>query len=74
MHDEFLAAAMRRVPPGLLCPDSEGRLNLLSHLLEPKRRRLQIPAVSQTTYLQCMYLLQQLVEGKMDVADLSDFD
>ena len=70
---QFLGAAVRSIQPDILRPDSDGYFNLPSVLPEPKRKRLPIPALSQTTTLQRMHLLQQVVDGKMDVADLSDF-
>ena len=71
---QFLATAMASIPPDVLRPDTEGNFNLPSILLETIRRRLPVPELSQTTTLQCMNLLQQLVAGKMDVADLSDLE
>ncbi len=70
----FLGAAMRSIQPDVLRPDSDGNFNLPSILQDPKRRRLPTPALSQTTTLQRLNILQQVVDGKMDVADLSDFD
>ncbi len=71
---QFLAAAMSSIPPDVLHEDTNGNLNLPSMLLEPTRRRLPTPALSQTTTMQRMNLLQQIVDGKVDVADLSDFE
>lgn len=71
---QFLGAAMRSIQPDILRPDGDGNFNLPSVLPEPKRRRLPTPALSHTTTLQRMNLLQQVVDGNMDVADLADFD
>ena len=71
---QFLGAAMHSIQPDMLRPDSDGNFNLPSMLPEAKRTRLPIPPLSQTTTLQRMNLLQQVAYGKMDVADLSDFD
>ena len=71
---QFLGAGMRSIPPDILRPDSDGHFNLPSMLPQPKRRRLPTPALSHTTTLQRMNVLQQVVDGKMDVADLFEFD
>ena len=71
---QFLGAAMRGVLADILRPDIDGHFNLPSMLPEPKRQRLPTPALSHTTTLQRMNLLQQVVDGKRDVADLSEFD
>jgi len=71
---QFLAAAMSSFPPDVLRTDPEGNFNLPSVLLEPTRRRLPTPPLSQTTTLQRMNLLQQIIDGKADVADLSDLE
>ncbi|DBA82915.1 TPA: hypothetical protein ACH3X1_006705 [Trebouxia sp. C0004] len=71
---QFLAAAMSSIPPDVLRTDTKGHFNLPSMLLEPIRRQLPKPALSQTTTVQRMNLLQQIVDGRMDVADLSDFE
>ena len=56
---QFLAAAMSSIPPDVLCIDIRGNFNLPSVLLEPTRRPL-----TQTTTLQRMNLLQQIVMVK----------
>ena len=71
---QFLAAAMSSIPPDVLRTDTRGNFNLPSILLEPTRRRLPTPALSQTTTLQRVNLLQQVIGGKADVADLSDLE
>ena len=71
---QFLGAAMRCIQADILRPDSDGHFNLPSMLPEPKRQRLPTPALSHTTTLQRMNLLQQVVDGKRDVADLSEFE
>ena len=70
----FLATAMASIPPDILCADTNGHFNLPSTLLEPVRMRLPIPPLSQTTTRQRINFLQQIVDGKMDVADLSDLE
>ncbi|DBA95783.1 TPA: hypothetical protein ACH3X1_001336 [Trebouxia sp. C0004] len=74
LKNEFLAAAMSSIPPDVLRADTWGNFNLPSVLLEPIRRRLPTPSLSQTTTLQRMNLLQQIIDGKADVADLSDLE
>jgi len=71
---QFLATAMASIPPDVLRTDPEGTFNLPSVLLEPTRRRFPTPPLSQTTTLQRMNLLQQIIDGKADVADLSDLE
>ncbi|KAL0040379.1 hypothetical protein WJX77_005504 [Trebouxia sp. C0004] len=71
---KFLAAAMSSIPPDFLRTDTWGNFNLRSVLLEPTRRRLPTPSLSQTTTLQRMNWLQQIIDGKADVADLSDLE
>ena len=71
---QFLAAAMSSIPPDVLRTDNKGNFNLPSILLEPTRRRLPTPALSHTTTLQRINLVQQIVDGKVDVADLSDLE
>ncbi|DBA90417.1 TPA: hypothetical protein ACH3X1_003691 [Trebouxia sp. C0004] len=71
---QFLAAAMSSIPPDFLRTDTWGNFNLRSVLLEPTRRRLPTPSLSQTTTLQRMNWLQQIIDGKADVADLSDLE
>ena len=71
---QFLTTAMSNVPPDILRMDTKGNFNLPSTLLEPTRRRLPVPSSSHFTTLQRMNLLQQIVDGKVDVADLSDLE
>jgi len=71
---QLLAAAMSSIPPDVMGTDTWGNFNLPSVLLEPTRRRLPTPSLSQTTTLQRMNLLQQIIDGKADVADLSAFE
>ena len=71
---QFLATAMSSVPSDVLRTDAKGNFNLPSILLEPTRRQLSTPSLSQTTILPRMNLLQQIVDGRVDVADLSDFE
>ena len=71
---QFLAAAMSSILPDVLRTDTRGNFNLPSILLEPTRRRLPTPSLSQTTTLQRMNLLQQIIDGKAEVADLSDLE
>ena len=65
---------MSSIPPDFLRTDTWGNFDLPSVLLEPTRRRLPKPSLSQTTTLQSMDLLQQIIDGKADVADLSDLE
>ena len=71
---QFLGAAMHCIQPDILRPDSDGYFHLPSMLPEPRRQRFPTPALSHTTTLQRMNLLQQVVDGKSDLADLSEFD
>lgn len=68
---QFPGAAMRSIQPDILHPDSDGNFHLPSMLPEPERRHLPTPALSQTTRLQRINLLQQVMDGKLDVADLT---
>ena len=68
---QFPGPAMRSIQPDILHPDSDGNCHLPSMLPEPQRRRLPTPALSRTTRLQRMNSLHQVVDGKMDLADLT---
>lgn len=71
MH--FLVAAMASIPPAILLPDLQSLFNVPAMFLEPIKRHLLISALNEATAPQRMNLLQQIVDNRMDVADLSHF-